>query len=80
MSKAEILTIEEIKEKYPNEWVLIEYEEIDSEFNVIKGHVITHSPVKEEIYKILMETKGKNIIIEYTGRIPEDLAVMFLMF
>ncbi len=80
MSKAEILTIEEIKEKYPNEWVLIEYEEIDSEFNVIKGHVITHAPVKEVIYKFLMETKGKNIVIEYTGRIPEDLAVMFLMF
>jgi len=77
MSKAEILTIEEIKEKYPNEWVLIEYEEIDAEFNVIKGHVIAHSTIKEEIYKTLMETKGKNIAVEYTGRIPEDLAVMF---
>ncbi|MBE0427358.1 MAG: hypothetical protein IBX72_12040 [Nitrospirae bacterium] len=80
MLKVESLTIEEIKKKYPDEWVLIEYEEVDSEFNVIKGHVIAHSPVKEEIYKILMETKGKNIVIEYTGRIPEDLAVMFFMF
>jgi hypothetical protein len=77
MLKVESLTIEEIKGKYPNEWVLIEYEEIDSEFNVIKGCVITHSPVKEEIYRILMETKGKNIAIEYTGRMPEDLSVMF---
>jgi len=80
MSKAEFLTIEEIKEKYPNEWVLIEYKKIDSEFNVIEGHVITHSPAKEVIYKILMETKGKNIVIEFTGRIPEDLAVMFFIF
>jgi hypothetical protein len=77
MLKVESLTIEEIKGKYPNEWVLIEYEEIDSEFNVIKGCVITHSPVKEEIYRIIMETKGKNIAIEYTGRMPEDLSVMF---
>ena len=80
MLKVESLTIEEIKGKYPNEWVLIEYEKIDSEFsefNVIKGCVITHSPVKEEIYRILMETKGKNIAIEYTGRMPEDLSVMF---
>ena len=77
MLKVESLTIEEIKGKYPNEWVLIEYEEIDSEFNVIKGCVITHSPVKEEIYRILMETKDKNIAIEYTGRMPEDLSVMF---
>jgi hypothetical protein len=36
MLKVESLTIEEIKGKYPNEWVLIEYEEIDSEFNVIR--------------------------------------------
>jgi hypothetical protein len=77
MLEVEILTIEEIKEKYPNEWVLIEYEEIDSDFNVIKGYVISHSTIKDEIYKTLMETKGKNIAIEYTGRIPEDLSVMF---
>jgi hypothetical protein len=77
MLKVKSMTIEEIKEKYPDEWVLIEYEEIDAEFNVIKGHVIAHSKVKEEIYKTLMETKGKNIAVEYTGRIPEDLAVMF---
>ncbi|MBI4684782.1 MAG: hypothetical protein HY755_06245 [Nitrospirae bacterium] len=77
MLKVESLTIKEIREKYPNEWVLVEYEDVDSEFNVIRGHVIAHSPVKEEIYKILMETKGKNVAIEYTGRIPEDLAVMF---
>jgi hypothetical protein len=77
MLKVKSMTIREIKEEYQNEWVLIEYEDIDAEFNVIKGHVIAHSPVKEEIYKILMETKGKNIAIEYTGHIPEDLAVMF---
>lgn len=71
------LTIEKIREKYPDEWVLIEYEKVDAEFNVIKGHVIAHSPVKENIYKILMETKGKYVAIEYTGRIPEDFAVMF---
>ncbi len=77
MLKVESLTIEEIKERYPNKWVLIEYEEIDPEFNVIKGHVITYSAVKEDVYKALMETKGKNIAIEYTGHIPEDLSVMF---
>ncbi|MBI5043826.1 MAG: hypothetical protein HZC10_08400 [Nitrospirae bacterium] len=77
MLKVESLTIEEIRERYPNEWVLIEYEETDSAFNIIKGHVLTHSPVKEEVYQALMNTKGKNIAIEYTGHIPEDLAVMF---
>ncbi len=77
MLEVKSLTIEEIKERYPNEWILIEYEAIDSEFNVIRGHVITHSAVKEDVYKALIETKGKNISIEYTGHIPEDLSVMF---
>jgi hypothetical protein len=77
MLNVKSMTIREIREEFPNEWLLIGYDEIDAEFNVIKGHVIAHSPVKEEIYKTLMETKGKNIAVEYTGHIPEDLAVMF---
>jgi hypothetical protein len=77
MLKGKDMTINEIRKEYPNEWVLIEYRDVDAEFNVAKGDVVAHSPVKEEIYKVLVTTKGKNIAIEYTGRIPEDLAVMF---
>jgi len=77
MSRDKNMTIGEIREGYPNEWVLIEYDDVDAEFNVINGDVIAHSPVKEEIYRVLIETKGKNIAIEYTGPVPEDLAVMF---
>lgn len=77
MSKVTCMTIEAIKKEYPNEWVLIEYEQIDNEFHVKTGCVIAHSPIKEEIYKLLMKMKDKNIAIEYTGKIPEDLSVMF---
>ena len=77
MSKVTCMTIAAIKKEYPNEWVLIEYEQIDNEFHVKTGCVIAHSQIKEEIYKLIMKMKDKNIAIEYTGKIPEDLSVMF---
>ena len=71
-----VLSMDEIREEYKDEWVLIEYEELDDDLNVKKGRVIAHSYCKEEIYARLSETKGTNVAIEYTGKFPEDLAVM----
>lgn len=73
----EILSMKEIAGKYKDEWLLIEYEELDENLNVKKGKVIAHSPCKDEIYARLSGTRGKNVAIEYTGKLPEDLAVMF---
>jgi hypothetical protein len=44
--------------------------------NAIQGRVITHSPSKDEIYRILSQTHGKDVIVEYMGELPKDLAVM----
>ncbi|MBI5379508.1 MAG: hypothetical protein HZA23_05065 [Nitrospirae bacterium] len=68
---------EEILKQYTGQWVLIEYRELDGQLNVVEGEVIAHSPNKEEIYKRLLETTGKNIAIDYAGEFPKDLAVMF---
>jgi len=38
--------------------------------------VVAHSKDREEIYDKQMEIK-KDLFIFYTGKIPEDLAVMF---
>ena len=73
----EILSMKEIEEKYKDKWVLIEYEELDESLNVKKGKVIAYSSCKDEIYARLSETKGKDVAIEYTGKLPEDLVVMF---
>jgi hypothetical protein len=71
------MTWEEIRKRYAREWVLIEYQQLDERLNVVEGDVVAHSPEKEEIYRHLLQTKGKNIAIEYTGEFPQDLAVMF---
>jgi len=66
----------EIVEKFKDEWVLIDVKEVDKNFNLKEGNVIAHSKNKEEIYKKLLELRPKKFSIEYTGKIPEDLAVV----
>lgn len=76
-STDEILTIAEICDRYPREWVLIANPESDDEWNVIRGEVLAHSPEREEIDKALTTFKHiQSISIEYTGPLPEDYAVI----
>lgn len=71
-----VLTLEEIQSQYPREWVLIVCPELDEDLNVIRGQVLAHSTDRDEIYSKLPLRKGKPVAIEYTGPIPDDLAVM----
>ena len=72
------MRIEEIRQLYRDEWVLIEYSKLDDDLNVIEGEVIAHSPNKEEIYQAQIEVQGRSLAIEYLGEIPEqdDLVVV----
>ncbi|GET36983.1 hypothetical protein [Microseira wollei] len=45
----EILTIAEIRDRYPRQWVLIADTESDNEWNVIRGEVLVHSPQRESM-------------------------------
>ena len=72
-----IMTFEEMIEKFKEEWLLIEYDELDEELTVKRGKVLFHSPNKSEVYKKLMEIQGKNIAIEYAGDVPKELTVLF---
>ncbi len=70
---SEILTLAEIKEKYPQQWVLIAYTERDEYLNVIRGEVLAYSPDCDDIDNYLPYTKGKAVAMEYTGPIPEEI-------
>lgn len=73
---AEILTIEEMAQRYDGEWLLIAYTEMDGDFNVLRGEVLAHSPSQEEIYSALPERKNRAVAIEYVGKTPEEEAFM----
>lgn len=69
------MTLEEIKQKYRGEWVLIAYTELDNDMCVVKGEVLAHSPDRDEIYRKLLSIRGRKVAVEYMGEIPNDLAV-----
>ncbi|HHT9121807.1 MAG TPA: hypothetical protein ACFYEF_02955 [Candidatus Wunengus sp. YC63] len=70
------MTLEEIKQQYPDQWVLVEFLELDEELKVIEGKVIAHSRNKEDIYKKLLELENEKIAIEFTGDMPAEPAYL----
>lgn len=72
------MTIDELKKQYDQEWLLIEVEKFDEDWEPLEGKVIVHSPVEDNIYKEMLKLKGKNInlAIRYAGEYPDDIAVL----
>jgi hypothetical protein len=71
------MRLDEIRKRYRNEWVLVEFSKLDKDLRVKDGKVIAHAPNKDDIYKALLDTRGKNVAVEYCGDIQEDVVVMF---
>jgi len=69
----------DIKKNFRNQWVLIEVKNVDESFNVLEGEVLAHSKDKDEIYQKLLKIRPKEFSIEYTGKVPEDLAVVMVI-
>lgn len=77
----EILTVEQIKEKYPNEWILVGNPELRKDnfvgpiiHKLVSGIVLYHSKDKRELgYKAaeLAQTVTETACI-YTGKIPKN--------
>ena len=64
-------TIEEIKKKFKNEWVLIEVLEKDNLDRPIKGKVISHSRNRDDTYNAMEKCQAKHLYHFYTGKIPK---------
>lgn len=66
----EIATMEEIEEKFKDEWVMIEVLEEDEYEKPTKGRVIAHSKSRDEIYDLLKDKTG-DISVFFAGEIPK---------
>jgi len=68
--KNEIVTVEILEKRFPEQWLLIEVTQADSLGNPKKGRLINHSKSKE---KIIEDSKGKagDIALFYSGKIPK---------
>lgn len=63
----EKLTWEEIKKKYPNEWVSLSNCERDNTGLLIKAEVFTHSKERKEVFAISAKANMITNLIDYTG-------------
>ena len=68
----ERLTIQEIEQKYPDEWLLIVDCEISENTELLSGVVAVHSKSKADIHDALIDYKG-HVAIHSTREIPEDV-------
>ena len=71
-----VLTYDEIKQQYPDEWLLIADAQMDDEMNILRGKVVAHSKDRDVVYRALLTVPGRRISIEYTGEPPADWAVV----
>jgi len=77
MVMEEVMDIQKIKEKYKNEWVLVEVIEEDELQRAKKVKLIAHAKTRDEIYKTIKENDAY-IYQFYTGDILEKgFAVAF---
>ncbi len=72
----EILSFSEIKERFDSEWVLVGDPEIDDDFSVKQGVVLWHSKDRDEVYRRAREMHPSHSAILYTGKLPDDVAVV----
>ncbi|MGL4376904.1 MAG: hypothetical protein ACRCT1_10735 [Microcoleaceae cyanobacterium] len=52
-NKKDVLTLAEIRQTYPDQWVLVIEAELDHNLEIIRGKVVVNSPTKEELYEQL---------------------------
>ena len=66
-----------LKRRYPKEWLLLTNVVADELTRPIKGKLVAHSKNRDEIYERLAHIRAKSVSIEYTGKVPKDLVVVF---
>ncbi len=72
--KAELKTIEELEQKYPNECLLlVDYQVDPTNSQIIGGILVEHSKSRNEISKKLSQYDNDKFCIYYTGKPYEEI-------
>jgi hypothetical protein len=70
----DVLTIDEIRDRYAPEWVLIGEPQTDEFQHLRAGKVLYHSPDREAVYQKAVELQLGNFAFRYLDELPEDMA------
>lgn len=72
----EVLSLAEIQERFPAEWVLLEDPQTTESLAITAGKVLWHSKDRDEVYRKARELRPKHSAILYTGKLPDEVAVV----
>lgn len=70
---ADFITIKELENRYPNEWLLVEILGEDDKEQPSEVRLIAHSKARDDIYEQLKNIGGaiKDIGVFFAGEIPK---------
>ena len=72
----EVMTIAQIEAQFESEWVLVENPQTNEALEVQSGRVRWHSKDRDEIYRKAIALRPKRFAMLYTGRMPNDTAIV----
>ena len=70
------MTIQDMEEQFPSEWLLILDPKVDQDDELSGGHVAFHSKDRDEVYRRAVELQPQDFAFHFTGTIPDDAAVV----
>jgi len=73
----EQLSLEQIRQKHWDEWVLVEVTQEDELNQPTAGLVLAHSKRRDDVYDELEVTTAEDPLVFFTGAIPDDLIIMY---
>ncbi len=72
----DLLTIAQIEAQFAAEWVLVEDPQVNDVLEVQSGKIRWHSKDREEVYRQAVTLRPKRFAVLYTGKMPEDTAIV----
>jgi len=67
-----VITLNEIRERFASEWVLVGDPQTSETLAVQAGKVLYHSKDRDEVYRKAVELRPKRCAFLYTGEIPAE--------
>ncbi len=70
------MRLEEIRQQFKDEFVLIEVTKTDEDnVEILEGNVLAHSPNRDEIMELLGRGLARDVAVEWCGE-PDDSRVV----
>jgi len=71
-----VLTIAQIERRFNSEWILVEDPQTNEALEVQSGRVLWHSKDRDEVYRKAVELRPRRFAMLYTGKMPQDTAIV----